>query len=221
MDVQVAELAADVASHFIKKVITIFEPAENPLAGVGSVLGEAHGGAPLGVGRHQHRQLRHDLQLVHAFDERPDRPAHDDHAAHAVVANQRILPDPRRILRIAADLEHDKLCNLLPHGKLLHHRLNLRGVPGVRFGIGDRAVAARCAAAGCQQDGKRQGENQRPHPRRLFTAAEMARPSATPARRLEATPITLPMSRIEVAPTSAMISLTWTSSSSGESCFGK
>ena len=59
------------------------------------------------------------------------------------------------------------------------------------------------------------------YPNRAFTAAEMARPSAVPARRLEATPITLPMSRMEVAPTSAMISLTRASSSSGESCFGR
>ena len=50
---------------------------------------------------------------------------------------------------------------------------------------------------------------------------EMARPSASPASSLEATPITLPMSLPLVAPTRAMISFSFASSSSAESCFGR
>lgn len=54
-----------------------------------------------------------------------------------------------------------------------------------------------------------------------FTFAEMARPSARPASSLLATPITLPMSFPLVAPTRAMISFSFASSSSAESCLGR
>ena len=50
---------------------------------------------------------------------------------------------------------------------------------------------------------------------------EMVRPSERPARALLATPITLPMSRMEVAPTWAMISWIFALTSSGESCLGR
>ena len=46
---------------------------------------------------------------------------------------------------------------------------------------------------------------------------EMVRPSERPARALLATPITLPMSRMELAPTCAMISWIFALTSSGES----
>ena len=54
-----------------------------------------------------------------------------------------------------------------------------------------------------------------------FTFAEIARPSASPANFLEATPITLPISFPLVAPVSAMISFNATSSSSAVICLGK
>ena len=44
------------------------------------------------------------------------------------------------------------------------------------------------------------------YPKSSFTLAEIARPSASPANFLEATPITLPMSFPLVAPVSAIIS---------------
>ena len=59
------------------------------------------------------------------------------------------------------------------------------------------------------------------YPSSWRTRAEMALPSAFPARRLVAVPITLPISFILVAPTSAMMARTSFSSSSGESCCGR
>ena len=59
------------------------------------------------------------------------------------------------------------------------------------------------------------------YPKSSFTFAEIARPSASPANFLEATPITLPISLPLVAPTSAMISFNAASSSSADICFGK
>ena len=50
---------------------------------------------------------------------------------------------------------------------------------------------------------------------------EMVRPSERPARALLAVPITLPISLMEVAPTSAMISFILASTSASESCLGK
>ena len=59
------------------------------------------------------------------------------------------------------------------------------------------------------------------YPKSSFTLAEIARPSASPANFLEATPITLPMSFPLVAPVSAIISFSAASSSSAVICFGR
>ena len=50
---------------------------------------------------------------------------------------------------------------------------------------------------------------------------EIVRPSERPARALLATPITLPMSRMEVAPTWAMISCIFALTSSGGELLGE
>ena len=55
----------------------------------------------------------------------------------------------------------------------------------------------------------------------FFTISEMTRPSAFPANCLLAVPITLPISFMLVAPTSAIIFFTSASISSWESCFGR
>ena len=59
------------------------------------------------------------------------------------------------------------------------------------------------------------------YPSNSLTLAEMARPSACPARRLVAVPITLPMSLALVAPTSAMMAFRAASSSASLICFGR
>ncbi len=57
--------------------------------------------------------------------------------------------------------------------------------------------------------------------RSFFTRVEITRPSARPARRFVATPMTLPMSDGLLAPTSAMMALSCSSISASESCFGR
>ena len=64
----------------------------------------------------------------------------------------------------------------------------------------------------------RQGNNQASS---ALTFSLMVRPSARPARRLEATPMTLPISLGEVAPTSAMISRSAVVSSSSVRALGR
>ena len=54
-----------------------------------------------------------------------------------------------------------------------------------------------------------------------LTLAEMSLPSARPASLFEATPITLPISFIDVAPTSAIRALTSAVRASGVSCLGR
>ena len=54
-----------------------------------------------------------------------------------------------------------------------------------------------------------------------LTLAEISLPSARPASRFDATPITLPISFIDVAPTSAMMAFTSAVSSSAVSCLGR
>ena len=217
IDVEVAEFAAYIAAHLVEQPLAPapFEPAEDPLAGIGEILREAHGGAPFGVGGHQQRQFRQGLQFVGPLDEGTDGPAHEDQAAHAIVPDEGILQGAGGVARFAADLDDEKLGHFLADGKLLHQRIDL----GLVAQVGRIVVASCCGKQDRQQEGERQETLHQPSS--AFTAAEMARPSATPARRLEATPITLPISRMEVAPTSATISRTLASSSSGESCLGR
>ena len=57
--------------------------------------------------------------------------------------------------------------------------------------------------------------------RSFFTRVDMRRPSARPARRFVATPITFPISDGCDAPTSAIIFTSSASTSASESCFGR
>ena len=59
------------------------------------------------------------------------------------------------------------------------------------------------------------------HDSNSLTLAEISLPSARPASRFDATPITLPISFIDVAPTSAMMAFTSAVSSSAVSCLGR
>ena len=60
-----------------------------------------------------------------------------------------------------------------------------------------------------------------PYANSSLTLAEISLPSARPASLFEATPITLPISFIDVAPTSAITALTSAASSSAVSCLGR